>query len=553
MNILKIINKITVVVLLIFIFAVLDADVEVSLIEPSYQLGYDEDVTLSINVNGLVQAMRAFEINISYDTSYFSSEQSDLQEGDFLSSSGDRTQWYVTGGNGNYTVTCSILGVTSGSSGSGTLFTLFLTNLNNDITSGTEVTLSNVILKDLLNNDIPVDTIGNCQISAVVEVLIIEPSYQLEYDDDVTLSVNVIGLIQPMRAFEINISYDTSYFSSDQSDLQEGDFLSNSGDETQWYVTGSNGNYSVACTILGVSSGSLGSGNLFTLSLTNLNNETVIGTYVTLSNVILRDLLNNDITVETIGNCQISIDTSPSFAKITILLEGPYIPSYGGIMSHNLIDAGYIPTISPYNSEDIVSLPDVSSHFIVDWVNIQLRTSTNGPTVKSSNAFLLENGSIVDVNGASSFPFYHTTGVEYYIVVQHRNHLDIMTVTSYAFGDNDGEATEVVLTDLDNVYGTNGVKELETGIYGMWAGDADSDGRVLTSDQADWKAAFGVTLDGYSYEDLDLDGFIVAADQALWKSNFGIAPDSQVPEQNRSITSIKQIYQNNKLYLKRRK
>ena len=134
--------------------------------EPSYQPGYDEDVTLSVDVRGITEAMpmRAFEINISYDTNYFSADLTDLQEGDFLSNSGV-TQWFVTGSNGNYTATCSILGVNTGSSGSGTLFTLFLTNLNNDMTLGTEVTLPNVILKDPLNNEITVETIGNCHIS----------------------------------------------------------------------------------------------------------------------------------------------------------------------------------------------------------------------------------------------------------------------------------------------------------------------------------------------------------------------------------------------------
>ncbi len=526
----KIVKKYLTVMILMFLFVLLSADVEVLIIEPSYHLGYDEGVTLSIDISGLSQAMRAFEINISFDTSYFSSNLSDMQEGDFLSNSGDETQWYVTGGNGDYTVACSIMGVSAGSSGSGTLFTLSLTNLNNAIPSGTDVILSNVIIRDLLNNEITVDTVGNCQIFIdFVEVFIVESSYHLGYDEDVTLSIEVSGLSQPMRAFEIDISYDTNYLYAEQTDFIEGDFLSNSGDETQWYVTGGNGDYTIACSIMGVSTGSSGSGTLFTLSLTNLNNENIPGTDVTLSNIILRDLLNNEISVDVIGNCQISIDSSPAFADFTLLLEGPYIENSGGFMSHDLSNAGYIPTISPYDNEDIGSLPDVNPHFIVDWVHLQLRLSPEGLTVSSTNAFLLENGSIVDVDGESSFPFYHTSGIEYYVVIQHRNHLDIMTATGITFGDNGGEANEIDFTNSANVYGTNGVKELETGIYGMWAGDVDSDGRILTSDQAAWKLVFGVTPDGYSNEDMNLNGLILASDQAIWIHNFGVAPDSQVP------------------------
>ena len=384
-------------------------------------------------------------------------------------------------------------------------------------------------------------------LSAEVEVYISEPSYQLVYNEDVTVSVNVSGLVQAMRSFEINVIYETYYLSADQSDLQEGDFLSNSGDETQWYLTGVDGNYTVTCAILGVTSGCTGSGTLFTLSLTNQNHDNLSGTVVSLSSVILKDILNNDISVDIIGNSNIQIDATPAYADFTLLLEGSY--AGGSAMNHNLIDGGYIPTISPYDSENIGSLPNVSPHYIFDWIHIQLRITSDGSTVKSTNAFLLEDSSIVDVEGNSSLPLYYTTGNEYYIVILHRNHLSIMTAEKKTFGDNLGEATEIDLTDSTNIYGTDGIKELENGIYGMWAGDADNDGKVLTSDQADWKADFGVVPYGYHYTDMDLDGQVIAADQTIWKSNFGTAPYSQVPSQSRGTSLNPQVNLKNKSLL----
>ena len=219
----------------------------------------------------------------------------------------------------------------------------------------------------------------------------------------------------------------------------------------------------------------------------------------------------------------IADDNIPAYAEFKLMLEGPYTGS--STMNHSLT----LPTVSPYDSKDIGTLPTVSGHSLIDWVQIQLRETASGSTVKSANAFLLENGSVVDVNGNSSLPFYNTTGNNYYIVIHHRNHLDIMTTTTKAFGDTPETATSVDLTNSSNVYGTDGVKELETGVYGMWAGDADDDGKILTSDQADWKVDFGVVPDGYHYTDMDLDGKVLVADQAIWKSNFGTAPDSQVP------------------------
>ncbi|MDP8201214.1 MAG: cohesin domain-containing protein [Candidatus Tenebribacter burtonii] len=362
-------------------------------------------------------------------------------------------------------------------------------------------------------------------LNADVEVSIIEPSYQLGYDEEVTLSVNVSGLTQAMRAFEINISYNTNYFSSAQSDLKEGDFLRDSGDETEWYVTGENGDYTVTCSILGVSSGSSGSGTLFTLLLSNQNQDIFAGTEIVLSRVILRDLLNNEISVDQINNSIIYIDASPVYININILLEGPYLN--GGSMSHNLVDAGYIPTISPYDSEDIVSLPDVSPHFIVDWVNIQLRTSANGSTVKSSNAFVLNNGLVVDVEGNSSLPFYFTSDVEYFLKIDHRNHLPVMTRNKIILSDDPEIVTELDFTDQANAYGSGSLKQLESEEYGLYGGDADQDGNIFPNDRNDyWRVQTGQS--GYKSADFNLDGNVLPTDlDDLWRVNSGIS--SQLP------------------------
>ena len=364
-------------------------------------------------------------------------------------------------------------------------------------------------------------------LNADVEVFISDSSYQLIYNENVTISINISGIEQAMRAFEIDLAYDTNYFHAEQTDFEESDFLSNSDDETQWFVAGENGNFTITCAILGVTSGSIGSGTLFTLFLTNLNQDIISGTDVTLSNVILRDTLNNNINVDIIGSCNLTIDASPAFANFTMLLEGPYIEDSGGMMNHGLVDGGDIPTISPYDSEDIGSLPDVIPHFIVDWLYVELRTTSNGSTVKSANAFLLENGKIVDVKGNYSLPFYYTTGVEYYVVLSHRNHLKIMTQNSMIFADNSGDSPDMDLTNSANVYGAFSVKELETGISGLYSGDADQDGQIFPNDRNDyWRIQTGQS--GYKDADFNLDGDVFPNDlNEFWRINCGIS--SKVP------------------------
>jgi len=364
-------------------------------------------------------------------------------------------------------------------------------------------------------------------LNAEVEVFISDPSYQLIYNENITISININGVEQAMRGFEIDLTYNTNYFYAEQTDFEEGDFLSNSNDETEWFITGEDGSFTITCAILGVTSGSIGSGTLFTLFLTNLNHDIISGTDITLSNVILRDILNNNINVDIIGNCNLTIDASPAFANFTMLLEGPYIEDSEGMMNHDLVDGGYIPTISPYDSENIGSLPNVTPKYIVDWIYIQLRLTYNGSIEKAANAFLLDDGSIVDINGNSSFPFYYTTGVNYYVVLSHRNHLKIMTKNSMIFTDNSDDPPDMDLTNSANVYGIFSVKELETGISGLYSGDADQDGQIFPNDRNDyWRIQTG--LSGYKDADFNLDGLVCPDDlNDIWRINSGIS--SKVP------------------------
>ena len=111
-----------------------------------------------------------------------------------------------------------------------------------------------------------------------------------------------------------------------------------------------------------------------------------------------------------------------------IYLEG----AYGGSgMNINLNTAGVIPTTQPFNTdpwnydgtEDAGNIPAN----VVDWVLVSLREDI----IKSSEvacraAFLKNDGSIVDLDGMSPLTFVVDEGT-YYVVVEHSNHLPIMS------------------------------------------------------------------------------------------------------------------------------
>jgi hypothetical protein len=192
-------------------------------------------------------------------------------------------------------------------------------------------------------------------------------------------------------------------------------------------------------------------------------------------------------------------------------------------MTHVLSDDGYIPLTSPYDANlTLTAFPDVSPRYIVDWIYIQLRATSTGPSEQPQSCFLLDDGTVVDVNGNPALAFFLTGGIQYYVVVQHRNHLEIMSAQPVVFSTDPQTATVGDLTVQDSVYGGNvyGVKEVESGVLALYAGDADMDGMVAPADLMSWRVQTG--LMGYKSADFDLDGFVLPVDMAkYWRLNTG--------------------------------
>jgi len=158
-------------------------------------------------------------------------------------------------------------------------------------------------------------------VNAEIHVYCEESSYTIGRNENVTIPIKISG-VENLRGFSISIDYDTNYLTADPSDLIEADFLSNSEDSTQWYVAGTDGNYTATCTILGVTDGSSGAGTLFSINLTGLS-PTTGGTDVSLSSVILRDVMNEMIEVDNVSGSIVNVDC-PVYADVTLFLEGAY-------------------------------------------------------------------------------------------------------------------------------------------------------------------------------------------------------------------------------------
>ncbi|MCD4731412.1 MAG: hypothetical protein K8R74_12475, partial [Bacteroidales bacterium] len=219
---------------------------------------------------------------------------------------------------------------------------------------------------------------------------------------------------------------------------------------------------------------------------------------------------------------------------IAVFLEGPY----NGIgMITTLNNLNQIPLDQPYDTspwnytgtESVSAIPNTN---IVDWVLVELRETSGDVTTATAETmiarqagFLLYNGSVVGLDGISHLTFDIEINENIYVVIRHRNHLDIISANLVTY--TGGVYTYNFAAD-GNTYGDwNGHKELVPGIYGMIAGDGYSDGVVNDLDKSPlWDLSSGKT--GYLPSDYNFDGEINNIDKDFyWFPNIGRF--SQVP------------------------
>ncbi len=217
---------------------------------------------------------------------------------------------------------------------------------------------------------------------------------------------------------------------------------------------------------------------------------------------------------------------------LKVFLQGPFNITN---MNIDLNSFGLIPINQPYNIspwnysglETVVSVPAN----VVDWVLVELRdaqdaVSATGETVIARQAaFLLNDGSVVGLDGLSILSFNHSINHSLFTIIRHRNHIDVMSayplqklagVYSYDF------------TTIDQAIGVNATILLGNGTYGIYSGDANADGEI---DDLDKLGVWIFEVGGFDYlpSDLNLDSQSNNIDKNdLWLINMG--NDCQVPE-----------------------
>jgi hypothetical protein len=235
----------------------------------------------------------------------------------------------------------------------------------------------------------------------------------------------------------------------------------------------------------------------------------------------------------------------PFTLNLKVFLEGPYNPTTN-VMSTDLLTNNLIPPGQPFNpglpyygnntpkwlysgTQSVTSFPAGT----VDYVLIELRdaasptAATSATRIAQVPALLKSDGSIVSLDGTTLPSFTNAVNNFLYIIVWSRNHVGIMSSGNITPG---GTVAWDFTTGAGQFYGTSaGYKEIETGVWGMAAGDINADGNVDALDKSPlgWKVDAG--KNGYLGADLNMNTQVSNKDKNdFWVPNNNIK-STQVP------------------------
>ena len=217
-----------------------------------------------------------------------------------------------------------------------------------------------------------------------------------------------------------------------------------------------------------------------------------------------------------VGWAFIKLFAKPLLVNLKVFLEGPY---NGSGMTTTLHSQGLMPKYQPFKAAPWNYLgTEAAATFptnAVDWVIIELRSDLT--TIVSRRAgLLLSDGSVVDIDGSGPVKFKDVSDGNYYVVVRHRNHLPIMSANPVSLNSTNSLLYDFS-TSQSQAFGTNAIKDLGGGYFGMIGGDTNSDGFI---DILDFVGPDNeIFFDGYRNSDSNMDGFIDIIDFILPDNN----------------------------------
>ncbi len=224
--------------------------------------------------------------------------------------------------------------------------------------------------------------------------------------------------------------------------------------------------------------------------------------------------------------------------KAKVWLQGPFQLNAGaGSMSDYLSSSNLLPKQTPYYEMGWDAAPVTVQEYptgqdgagVVDWVFLELRSPANGATMARKSAFIDQNGRLLDLtaNGFNGIAMNATPG-SYYLVIKHRNHAAVMSAAAIDFSAADLAEYDFTI-GAATFYNSGAAIQLEPGIWGVAAGDINTDGNFTTEDFTVFFNQQRSALHAFQSADLNFDGDVTSADYTIWFGNAYAGARSQVP------------------------
>jgi len=173
--------------------------------------------------------------------------------------------------------------------------------------------------------------------------------------------------------------------------------------------------------------------------------------------------------------------------------------------------------------DDLAGYPDNT----VDWVLVSLRSEASPQSVVCrKSALVLDDGEIFFVEEFDCCGI--DDDIEYYMVIEHRNHLPIMSPTKMPIENGKVSFDFTTTNSFVALLGT-GQKEVSPGRWVMIAGNGEQgdfieSGDINVNDLSRWSSEEGDNS-GYYFTDFDLNGDVNVQDKGLVLRNFGVFSD----------------------------
>lgn len=201
-------------------------------------------------------------------------------------------------------------------------------------------------------------------------------------------------------------------------------------------------------------------------------------------------------------------EITTSTYTIKLFLEGFYIANSGEMRK------------TQWLNPDTGELEDKFHGTVSDLITIELHDPNN-----YGNPVHTFEGTELHQDGTATFIMDNSISGEFYITIRHRNHLETVSANPVNLSST---SSYDFTTAADKAYGNN-MNKLQTGIWGIYAGDISQNGTIVLTDIVQVNAAARANEIGYIVTDVTGNGQVALPDIIIVNARARAGIEKKIP------------------------